>query len=163
MLELVVVIVVIVSLAAASYTRLAAMTESVERADFVRTLNRMQAQLTLKIADWYVEGKVISQDWVEMTNPMSLLEVLPENYAGEMLSTDLGHCPLATWCYLTDKNWLVYRVKYTSELINSYTQQDILVLRATVDFAHSGDKSGLATALTLTPEFNFEWQNEKFD
>ena len=163
MLELVVVIVVILALAAASYTRLAEMTESVERTDFVRTLNRVQAQLTLKVADWYAEGKVLSRHWVEETNPMTLIEVLPENYAGEFASYDLSHCPVANWCYLTDKQWLVYRVKYNRELSNGHKHQDVLVLKPHVTFTGSSGESGLATALTLKPVYSFQWQNENFD
>lgn len=162
MLELVVVIVVILSLAAAAYSRLAEMTESVERTDFVRTLNRVQAQLTLKVADWFAEGKVVSRDWIETTNPMNLIEVLPENYAGEFTSSDLGHCPVAKWCYLTDQSWLVYKAKYKRELNNSYQHKDYLVLKATVTFSGAGN-SGLATALTLKPVFSFQWKNENFD
>lgn len=163
MLELVVVIVVVVSLAAFSYTKLAEMTESVERTDFVRTMNRIQAQLTLKIADWYANGEIVSRNWVETSNPMQLIEVLPENYAGEFSSADLKHCTVSKWCYLTDKHWLVYRVKYHGELSNRFEHKDLLVLKTIVTLSGSGGDSGLATALTLKPVFSFQWQGETFD
>ncbi len=163
MLELVIVIVIVVSLAAFSYTKLAEMTESVERTDFVRTMNRIQAQLTLKIADWYASGEIVSRNWVEKSNPMQLIEVLPENYAGEFSSADLKHCTVSKWCYLTDKHWLVYRVKYHAELSNRFEHKDLLVLKTIVTFTENGGESGLATALTLKPVYSFQWQNENFD
>ena len=159
MYEFVWVIVILMILYAISYKYLSAMNESVERSDFVRTLNRVQAQLTLNVAEWYALGKQVSRNEIENGNPLELIELVPENYQGELSSDELSKCGLARWCYLVDTKRLVYRVKHTEELNNTYNQKDVLVYKLELSLIGGNRERGLPTALTLVPEYRFTWQN----
>ncbi|MCP4597303.1 type II secretion system protein [Neptuniibacter sp.] len=163
MLELVVVIVIFLILFGIANTKLTEMLETVERADFYRSLNRMQAQLTLRVVDWYGSSDEVSRNWVENVNPISLIEAPPENYAGEYLSADLEHCPVSNWCYLSDQHQLVYRVKYQEDLKNSYEQKDLLFFSLRVTFSGDVVEKGVVTALTLKSVYDFQWQEKSFN
>ncbi len=162
MYEFIWVIVIMMILYAISYKYLSAMNESVERSDFVRTLNRVQAQLTLNVAEWYAIGKQVSRTEVEQRNPLDLIELVPENYQGELSSDQLSKCGQARWCYLVDTKRLVYRVKHTGELNNTYNQKDILVYKLQLSLIGGKSERGLPAALTLVPEYRFTWQNVGF-
>lgn len=159
MYEFVWVIVILMILYAISYKYLSAMNESVERSDFVRTLNRVQAQLTLNVAEWYALGTQVSRNEIVNGNPLELIELVPENYQGELSSDELSKCGLARWCYLVDTKRLVYRVKHTDELNNTYNQKDVLVYKLELSLIGGNRERGLPTALTLVPEYRFTWQN----
>jgi len=162
MFEFVWVIVILMVLYACSYMYLTAMNETVERTDFVSTLNRVQAQLTLNVAEWYAVGKHASRTEIERENPFDLIELTPENYQGELNSQELSKCGLSRWCYLVDTKRLVYRVKHTEELINSFSQKDVLVYKLELSLVGGKSDRGLPTALTLVPEYKFTWQNVRF-
>lgn len=162
MYEFIFVFLILMILYSVSYQYLANMTETVERTDFKRTLNRMQAQLTLKVADWYATGTVVSKQDIEGSGPAELLEVLPENYQGELHSDRLSECEVSKWCYLTDKHWWVYRAKYTAGLNNSYKNNELLVFTLKLTFAGKQNNTGLATALDLKTVYPFTWQNVGF-
>ncbi len=162
MFEFVWVIVILMILYAISYRYLAAMNETVERTDFVRTLNRMQAQLTLNVAEWYALGTQVSRKEIEKKNPIDLIELVPDNYQGELESKDLSKCELAHWCFLTDTQKLVYRVKHVAELKNENTPQEVLVYRLKMSFVEGQRDRGLPTELLLIPEQKFIWQNVGF-
>lgn len=162
MFEFVWVMVILMILYAISYQYLASMNESVERSDFVRTLNRVQAQLTMNVAEWYAVGKHVSRNEIESGNPFDLIELVPANYQGELNSKELSNCGLSRWCYLVDTQRLVYRVKHTDELNNSFNQKDVLVYKLELSLVGGKSDRGLPTALTLVPEYRFTWQNVRF-
>lgn len=162
MFEFVWVILILMVLYAISYTYLAKMNETVERSDFVRTLNRVQAQLTLNVAEWYASGKQVSRKEIESKNPLELIELKPDNYQGELRSNELSKCGLSRWCYLLDTKRLVYRVKHSAELNNSNAQKNFLVYKLELSLIEGTRNRGLPTALTLVPEHKFTWQNVGF-
>lgn len=162
MFEFVWVIVILMVLYACSYMYLSAMNETVERTDFVSTLNRVQAQLTLNVAEWYAVGTEVSRSELESENPLDLIDVAPDNYQGELTSDRLSNCGLSQWCFVTDTKRLVYRVRHSGELKNSYDQKEYLVYRLKLTLDSSQNDRGLPTALTLVPEYKFTWQNVRF-
>jgi competence protein ComGC len=162
MFEFVWVLLILMILYAVSYTYLAKMNETVERTDFVRTLNRVQAQLTLNVAEWYASGKRLSVRELEGQNPIDLIELAPDNYQGELTSKELSNCGYSRWCYLKDTKRLVYRVKHSAELDNSYKHEEFLVYRLQLTLAAGQKDKGLPTALTLVSEHQFTWQNVGF-
>jgi general secretion pathway protein G len=163
MFEMVVALLVILGLYALVFQHLDKMTESVERSDFTRTLNRMQAQLTLQIADWYANGQAVDKKQLEQQNPVALLEVKPENYQGEISSDTLGNCRPSHWCYVTDLQRLVYRVKNSTDLVSTFTPPELLAFKLEVSFADPGKNKGLATGMRLRPIAMFRWQDRTFN
>ncbi|MGH1462350.1 MAG: hypothetical protein ACRBB6_09960 [Neptuniibacter sp.] len=163
MYEFIFAFLIIMILYSVAYKYLADMTETVERTDFTRTLNRMQAQLTLNVASWYSTGKRVSKQQTVSQNPTSFLKSVPENYQGELHSDKQSECRVSRWCYLTDKHWMIYRAKYTEELETSNTDKDILVYELVISFTDQNTEVGLATAMTLKPVYEFTWQDVGFN
>ncbi|WP_067863236.1 type II secretion system protein [Neptuniibacter marinus] len=158
LLELVVSILVVAVLMAVAYIKLERLAEDVERVSFEGVRNNIQAQVTLKVAYWFAEQQYVSGQELEKSNPISLISYKPTNYVGELDYNELLVAQSERWYFVSDKHWLVYKVKRSEHLKNDFQQKDLLPFQLTVKFQHGRHEQGLATEVILRPLYSFTWQ-----
>lgn len=158
LLELVISLFIIALLMAFAYQRLERMAEDVERVSFEGALNKIQAQITLKTAEWYAVGKPQKRVKLEQINPMSLVETKPDNYGGELKFEELADKPGQYWYFVTDRSWLAYKVLRNENLKNNFKQQALIPYRLRVSFAGRDQDQGLVLDLRLESVQSFKWQ-----
>ncbi len=163
LLELVVAIFIISLLAAFAFKKLEALAEDVERVSFEGVRNNIQAQITLKVAYWYAEQKVISPAELAQTNPMDLIQHKPANYAGELSFEHLSAAASEHWYFLSDKRWLVYKAKRLEQLNNEFDQVEIIPFQLKSRLNHPHQKRGVALEAKLKPLYTFYWKADDTD
>lgn len=163
LLELVVSILVVAVLMAVAYIKLERLAEDVERVSFEGVRNNIQAQVTLKVAYWFAEQQRVSKEMLEKKNPIDLVKHKPTNYGGELDYNELLVAPSERWYFVSDKRWLVYKVKRSTQLINEFEQTEILPFQLTVRFQHKHKDQGIATEINLQSLYFFSWQEDNGD
>ncbi|WP_415902339.1 type II secretion system protein [Neptuniibacter sp. QD29_5] len=158
LLELTVSIFIITVLMASALQRLELLIEDVERVSFEGSRDNIQAQITLKVAYWFAEQQVVSPDEIAKQNPVDLIQHKPLNYAGELAFSELRNVAGEHWYFVTDKRWLVYKAKRTSNLKNEFMQADLIPYRVEVGLQDSKADKGLAIEAKLKPLYEFYWQ-----
>lgn len=142
------------------YLRVENMAEDVERVSFEGVQSNLQAQITLKVAYWYAVQKETDAEVIEKTNPITLVQHRPSNYAGELSSDELKQAAAEHWYFVTDKQWLVYKAKRTAYLNNRYGETALIPFRIKMRFSDSQHNNGVAVAASLQPVYGFEWQQD---
>ena len=109
LLELVVVIVIISILVAIALDRLLPYIDEAERVGVLTLESQIKSTLMTSAAKRIAGGKAASISELHGSNPMQLLLEAPENYVGELRSTDKDAVPRRNWYFDLDTRRLVYR------------------------------------------------------
>ena len=110
LLELVVVIIIISTLAAVLLDRILFYQEAAERAAMEQMAGTLRSALHLQIADKLLKGKTRDLPLLAEDNPMDWLSEQPANYVGVRFNPKPGEVPKGDWYFdLKDKE-LVYIV-----------------------------------------------------
>jgi len=163
LLELVVALFIISLLAALAFKKLETMAEDVERVSFEGVRNNIQAQITLKVAYWYAEQKVISPAELTQINPMELIQHKPVNYVGEISFEQLSTAASEHWYFLSDKRWLVYKAKRFEQLNNEFEQVEIIPFQLESRLNNPSQKHGVLLEAKLKPLYKFYWKADETD
>ncbi|WP_286240533.1 type II secretion system protein [Neptuniibacter halophilus] len=158
LLEVVVLTFIIALLMTVAYKRFEQMAEDVERVSFQGARLKMQAQITLKVAEWYAAGESQSRTALRMQNPAGLIYETPDNYAGEVVEAELKTLPGQRWYFVTDRHWLVYKALRTEGISNQFSETDILVLQLDLQMQQPERDHGMVLEARLQPVFRFDWQ-----
>lgn len=157
LLELVVVICIIAILMAVAYERFERLAEGAEKAAFYGVLTTVQGQMNLQVADWYIDGEVITRAELEGKNPIEWLERPPANYRGNIKQGELTTAPAGQWFYLKEQQQLVYKVLRKKHL-KTEEQGGILRFRVDVSYRRPQQNAGMVEAVALKVVMPFTWQ-----
>tara|TARA_R110002050_G_scaffold4499_2_gene21836 strand:- start:182 stop:721 length:540 start_codon:yes stop_codon:yes gene_type:complete len=163
LLELVVTLLIISILMAVAYAKLEQLAEKVERVSFEGSRNNIQAQVTLKVAYWFAEQQQRTTEQLVKGNPIDLIQHIPVNYAGELTYSELWAAPGEHWYFISDKQWLVYKVKRNIHLQNEFEQHDVLPFQLEVMFQNQHQDKGLVVSAKLQPLYKFDWEVDSDD
>ncbi len=100
---------------------------SAERMDMEEVLNSLRQSVLIVVGEHMVESELADLQRLEGTNPMLMLRLAPDNYAGEYAGDrgDLDERPRAgQWYFNYDGQVLIYRVIHTSFFVSLGAVED---------------------------------------
>jgi prepilin-type N-terminal cleavage/methylation domain-containing protein len=159
LIELIVVIVIVCSLAAVGLDRLLGYQELAEKAAMEATAQNIKMGLQMRLAELLIANRQSEVAQLESENPLRWLQEGPANYRGEYRE------PVApgNWYYDERERQLVYAVNRGSNL-EVGGEKDIKLLRfrpqvvkQTVEA--SGRQVLTPVGVTLTPVTPYQWRN----
>ncbi len=106
MLELVVVIVILSTLASTLMVRVLPAIDEAERAAVLKLEGQLRSSLALESARYVAEGNTAGVRAMEGMNPLSLMVDPPRNYVGVRTNSEV---PREHWYFESDRQVLVYR------------------------------------------------------
>ena len=109
LLELVVVVALVAILMAVAVSKYLALAVEAERVMMESVLSSLRSAINMKMAEYIVEGRINDVRRLENSNPMDRLSQTPNNYAGELDSTETAGVPSGTWYFDRAERTLVYR------------------------------------------------------
>ncbi len=143
-----------------------------ERMDMEEVLDSLRQSVLIVVGEHMVESELADLQRLEGTNPMLLLMLAPDNYAGEYAGEsagvwgDLNERPRAgQWYFNDDDKVLIYRVIHTSFFVSLGTVEDEAAFKLNLIFTDNNsngrfDKGvDVAQSLKLEPLARYEWVN----
>ena len=113
LLELVIVIVIISTLATMLLSRLLRTQADAEQATMESVVGTLRSALGLKMAELYLHSDKRGMRSLARSNPMAQLSQKPGNYLGELRKPDFSKLNRGSWYFDKDKRVLVYMVNNT--------------------------------------------------
>ncbi|EAR61210.1 pilus assembly FimT family protein [Neptuniibacter caesariensis] len=157
LLELVVSILIISVLMTFGYIKLESMAEGIERVSFDGARNNIQAQLTIRVTEWYAKQQNVVAEELTGTNPVELIQLRPSNYRGELKLEELDEAPPEHWYFVTDNSWLVYKAKRIENLENEFEMENIIPFQIRIRFGQAEQTQGLAVGADLQALYAYKW------
>lgn len=146
LIELVIVIVLVSSLAAVALERLLIYQELAEKAAMEYTASALRSALRMRIAELMVAGRMQELRLLEGGNPMTLLDEPPENYSAEPPRQG-GPQQEGSWFFDGGANELVYQVRRGGHFAAAASEAKQVRYRLVVTYATAADAGNARIAV----------------
>ena len=154
LIELIVVIIVISTLATVMVDRLLYYQERLEKGVMEYTLETLKMGLRIRMAELIVANRTVELPQLERENPMRWIGKPPTDYAGEYVTP----AKPGSWYYASRERELVYVPKSSSYLETSQSDNKELRFRVALHFELDAAGGGKAVVgITMVPTQQFKW------
>jgi len=154
LIELIMVIIVISTLAGVAIDKLLYYQERAEKAMVDATLESVKMGLRIRMAELVSSNRASELPQLESENPMRWMEEPPTGYAGEYAAP----VKPGSWYYATPKNELVYMPSSTSHLDIGQNKDKELRFRVALRYEiEPSGTSGAIVGLTLVSTRGYRW------
>ena len=164
LIELIVTVSIVAILATAALDRLFWYQGQAEKANMDYTANMIKSGLWMSAASLMMANKSAEIPALAKQNPINLLAQKPENYLGEIDSSQIKSLKLkeGNWFFKPSENQMIYIVKHRHNFIpataDDYTvKYEMKLLYAEMEVT-AGHKVSYIAGVTLVPLSRYVWQ-----
>lgn len=166
LLELVVVIAIVSTLAAVLFERMLLYQEQVEKTVMEQTAGIIRSALTIEVAGMIARGRNEEIPLLLEENPMGWLAETPDNYAGELFEPRPGDVPPGHWYFDRKDRYLVYLVDHGAHFVPDPGGRKWVRYRLRLVYHEPRQRSGAAAAqsgvreiggIVLEPVEKYSW------